>query len=351
MYRPTMTRRDWAERLPEGVRIEGRDRHTFTLGVQLPTSGDDLWLMRCPAHPKEHVFKILVTQSKDGEGSSDLYCPYCGHHELDLWPFAPDQRARLEAAAHAAAEQYVNAELDAMLGKVLGGRSRASSRRSAISIQMTYKPASPPARRVLPTFEVEETRRTMQCGTCDERFAVYGLALYCPTCGQLAPAQQFSELVRVQQERLASIDGLPAEHERALKESGALTSIYESTIKDGFTALETYLKARFTTDAPAVPLKAKGNVFQRLDEAADLYRDHLGVDLRALVGPASWSELLRVAAIRHVLVHNAGIVDDKYLTTQPDWPQREGQRIQVGRDHAFGFLEILAGFADAVAPA
>jgi Zn finger protein HypA/HybF involved in hydrogenase expression len=346
-----MTRRDWERRLPEGVRIEGRDHASFTLGVELPTSGDDLWLMRCPAHPKEHVFKIRVTQGEDGEGSSDLYCPYCGHHERDVWPFAPGQQARLEAAAQAAAEQYVAAELDAMLGKALGGRSRASSRRSAISVQLTYKPAKPPSRRVLPTFEVEETRRTMQCGACNERFAVYGLALYCPSCGQLAPTQQFSELVRVQRERLAAMDTFPAELKQALKESGALSSTQESTIKDGLTALETYLKARFIADAPAVSLKGKGNVFQRLNEAAELYRDHLGVDLPSLVGPAGWSDLLRVAAIRHVLVHNAGIVDDRFLAIQRGWPQHVGQRIQVSTDDTDRFLEILEGLAVAVAPA
>jgi late competence protein required for DNA uptake (superfamily II DNA/RNA helicase) len=78
----------------------------------------------------------------------------------------------------------------------------------------------------------------MECERCKERFAVYGLAIYCPSCAQLAPAQQFDELVRVQQERLAALDVIPTEQKRLLAESGVLTANYESTIKDGFTALE-----------------------------------------------------------------------------------------------------------------
>lgn len=191
----------------------------------------------------------------------------------------------------------------------------------------------------------------MQCAVCDERFAVYGLALYCPNCGRMAPVQQFAELIRVQQDRLAALDALPADHKRALADSGVLTTTYESTLKDGFSALEAYLKARFTTDAPTVSLDGKGAVFQRLDDAADLYRDHLGVDLPALVGPDGWAHLARVAAIRHVLVHSAGIVDSKFLDRLADWPQQVGQKVHVSEHDARRFLEVLADLAAAVQPA
>jgi hypothetical protein len=70
--------------------------------------------------------------------------------------------------------------------------------------------------------------------------------------------QQFGELLRIQQERLAALDAIPTEHKRQLAESGVLTANYESTIKDGFTALETYLKSRFIADAPIVSLVGKG---------------------------------------------------------------------------------------------
>ncbi len=341
--------REWERRLPDGVRMESRDRDGFRLGVSLPVGDDGLWPMRCPQHPDDHIFKIPVTQNDDAE-SSALYCAYCGHYEDDLWAFAPEQRAVMTAAATAAAEQYVAAELNDLLGRAFGGRSRPSSRRSGFSVDIGYKPGRPPSRRALPSFEIEETRRTMQCEICQEQFAVYGLAIYCPNCGQLAPAQQFGELVRVQQERLAALDAVADEHKRSLAESGVLTANYESTIKDGFTALETYLKARFVTDAPDVSLAGKGAVFQRLDDAAGLYRDHLDVDLRVLVTGDGWRHLIRVAAIRHVLVHNAGVVDAKFLDREPDWPQKPGQRLHVSESDARRFLSILVQLAVAVGP-
>lgn len=193
-----MSRGDWERRLPRGVHLESRDRSGFRLGVAMPVGGDGLWPMRCPKHPEDHFFKIEVTQKSDDDEDfepedSRLYCPYCGHG-ADLWDFAPEQHARLMAAATAAAEQYTASMLDEMLGKAFGGRSRFSSRRSGISIE--FKPGNPPHRRSLPEpGEVKETRRTMQCQACEEVVAVYGLAIYCPNCGLLAPAQQFGGTV------------------------------------------------------------------------------------------------------------------------------------------------------------
>jgi hypothetical protein len=228
--------------------------------------------MRCQQQPRDHVFKVQVSQEQ--ESASPVHCPYCGYR-ADLWAFAPEQLAVAEAAATAVAEQHLAAEVSDMLRRTFGGSSHASSPHSGFGIDISYRSDSPPPRRSLPTFEVEETRRTMECERCQEQFAVYGLAIYCPSCGQLAPAQQFGELLRVQQERLAALDVIPTEHKRPLAESGVLTANYESTIKDGFTALETYLKSRFIADAPTVSLVGKGPVFQRLEEAAELYTAHL----------------------------------------------------------------------------
>ncbi len=312
----------------------------------MPVGEDGLWPMRCPEHPEDHFFKIEVTQKRVDDQSPDaetgdtlLYCAYCGY-AADLWDFAPEQHARLMAAATAAAEQYAASMLDDMLGKAFGGRSRSSSRGSGISIE--FKRASPPRRRSLPDpREVEETRRTMQCQVCEEVVAVYGLAIYCPNCGQLAPVQQFGELIRMHRDGLAALDALPQEVKRELAEGGVLGTNYENTIKDGFGALETFLKARFEANARDISLQGKGNVFQRLGDAADLYREHLGVDLPALVGTGDWEHLIQMAAMRHVLVHNAGIVDSRFLDRLPDWPQQTGQRIQIKQSDATKFVALL----------
>ena len=72
------------------------------------------------------------------------------------------------------------------------------------------------------------------------------------------------------------------------------------------------------------------------------------MDLEAAVGAQVWAALLQAAAIRHVLTHNAGVIDAKFLTRVTDWPQRVGERLQVRRADADRFLDVLEQFAAAV---
>ena len=49
------------------------------------------------------------------------------------------------------------------------------------------------------------------------------------------------------------------------------------------------------------------------------------------------------------LVHNAGIVDAKFLDRLPDWPQQVGQRIQIKKSDADRFVALLDRAAAAFA--
>jgi hypothetical protein len=74
--------------------------------------------------------------------------------------------------------------------------------------------------------------------------------------------------------------------------------------------------------------KGKGNVFQRLDDFADLFSAHLSKDLPGNLG-SRWAELQRAWAGRHVYVHNDGVVHDRYLRAMPVTPLKPGQRLPV----------------------
>ena len=335
---------EWERWLPDGVEVNSRHPDGFTLAVPMPAE-DGLWLCVCP-QDADHRFKIKVTSGADDsadDDTSDIHCPYCGHR-APLWDFAPDQMQRMMTAATAAAEQMLQHDLSKMLGEAFGATRHRDS-----GISVTYEPGRPPPRRALPAVTSEPTRRTLTCQRCKETVAVYGLAVYRPACGRMAPAQQFAELIRGHRERLAALDALDAldpAGRRALDEAGVSALTHESTVKDAFGALETYLKDRFTEAAPDVAIpRARGNVFQRLDDANALYVEHLGLDLRALAGPATWDQLTLAAALRHVLTHNAGIVDAKFLARQPRWPQAEGQRLNVTRRQVDTLLDALESFA------
>jgi len=325
---------NWRDRLPEGVEYQDKTPDGFTLTVAMPAGDDGLLPLVCPVEP-DHRFKVRVIQGSGGS-PSDCHCPYCGHI-APTWDFMPAQMARVQEAAAGFGEQY----LQQLFSDMLGDMARRSS-------GWSYRPGTLPPTRSLPAYEIEPTRRSMTCLHCGETFAVYGLAIYCPECGQLAPQQQFTELVRVQRDRLAALERLDDDIQRELKEAGVFTINYESTFKDGFTALETYLKNRFDREATNVTKQPSTTTFQRLDDTNALYVAYVGIDLRQRAGQPLWDELQQAAAIRHVLVHNNGVIDDKFLARQPGWPQRLGERIQVRRTDVGSFVDALERFTAAV---
>jgi hypothetical protein len=74
-------------------------------------------------------------------------------------------------------------------------------------------------------------------------------------------------------------------------------------------------------------VRGKGKVFQRLNDFADLYRDHTGINLRAALRTA-WPILEAAWAARHIHTHADGVVDQKYLNQVPGSTLRVGQRLR-----------------------
>lgn len=327
----------WERRLPKGVEYGGRnaDNH-LSFGVTMPTDAEGMLPVQCPEH-EEHRFKVVVISSADGDAEvrRPMTCPYCGRQD-EAYAFMPQQQERATEAMKAAMQQMMVAEFTKMMQRATSG-----------SKFLTFKPGSPPPVAVLRTYDIDETRRAMLCSECGETTAVYGLAFYCPYCGLMAPATQFRDLIQVQRERLAALDDVDPPTRQRLDEAGVYTVTYESTIKDGFSALEAYLKQRFRAETPG-EAQPRSTTFQRLNDANDLYKSRLNVDLAAAAGPQVWTGLLEAAAIRHVLTHSAGTLDEQFLERMPGWPQALGQRIQVTRHRAEGFLDVLESFAAAV---
>ncbi len=205
------------------------------------------------------------------------------------------------------------------------------------------------------TYEQERTRRTMQCSRCSEMVAVFGMAMFCPGCGQLAPADQFTEMLEIERRTIANLAALPAEVRADMEAAGSLGRIYEDSIENTCGALESFLKAVFHERVPDPDTvlrtaRMNGNVFQRLADVDTLYRDHLAVDLPAALG-ANWSTLLESMAARHVITHCSGIVDQKYLDRVPSSTLRVGQRITATNVQVDSLLDAAAALGTLLAPA
>ncbi len=96
-------------------------------------------------------------------------------------------------------------------------------------------------------------------------------------------------------------------------------------------------------------IAGEGNVFQQLDDAAQLFRDHRVIDLPALLGTASWERLRLLYGIRHLLTHANGVVDAKHVARFPSHGVAVGQRVSPSFADAREALQLARKLANGVA--
>ncbi len=267
----------------------------------------------------------------EGETTDDVYCVACGYRGgVDTF-LTDDTRQRIREIALAATAHQTGDHIRAM--------------------GFDYEPAPMP--RTFYTYEQEKTLRTIGCGRCGESVAVFGPAFFCPGCGRLAPTNQFTEQIAIERRKIDNILRLPEETLAQFEADGGVVSVLENSVQNTATAVEVFLKAVFheRVENAASVLKTEkrtGNVFQRLGDVEAIFRDHVGIDLPAVLGD-TWTTLRENMAARHVLSHAAGIVDDKYVDQVPNSPLQVGLRIVVDRERVDGLLAAAAALADLLA--
>jgi hypothetical protein len=129
------------------------------------------------------------------------------------------------------------------------------------------------------------------------------------------------------------------------------TRIWVDTLENLVGLVETLTAAVFhaaVADA-AQRVKGKGNVFQRLDDTAELFVAAGYADLRAVLDPETWENLQQTRAARHVFTHNDGVVDDKYLAKVPNSPARPGQRLTISEHECHRAIRETEALCTAVA--
>ena len=297
--------------------------------VSMPTDEEGYYGRECPSC-KRH-FRIAAEDYEALPDELVLWCVYCGHRCSDSDFTTTQQMARLERAATDYAEQMASKMLDETFHG-LKRRSRGSM------VQITHRP-TPFHPKPLPGINEERLVRERACSDCELRYAVFGEHRFCPICGPLRPLTTALDSLTAEVIRLDAWSELPTDTHAQLRESGVLDRTYVDTIENAVGVVETLAKRVFEDRVSGAEqiLRRRGQVFQRLNDLADLFVEHLGVDVRGSLGTA-WAELQESWAVRHIFTHCDGIVDAKYLSDVPDSPLREGQRLIVSERMARSVL-------------
>jgi hypothetical protein len=314
-------------RTADGASYEGKnDDGNDVFKVEIPLDEHGYFGRQCPSC--DQIFRVNHEDYAAAPEDLVLWCTYCGHQAPHREFMTQHQKDRLMRVAMDAGTQL----MDDTLGKTFRDMARRTTGNKYFRVEYRSKPFYP---KPLPGINEEALVRERTCSACQVRYAVFGDHRFCPFSGPLSARDVATDALAAEAAKLNALASIPAESVPALREQGVFDRIYVDTLGSVVATVETLAKDVFATEVADHErvLAGKGNVFQRLDDLADLFAAPRGVDLKATAG-IRWGDLKRLWAARHVHIHNGGVVDERYLRAVPSSPLQPGRRVIVSDSDA-----------------
>jgi hypothetical protein len=313
-------------RMAQGADIVGSHGDSYEVLVSIPSDEHGFLGRQCPSC--QQIFRVDADEYKALPDDLELWCVYCGHHQDHSDFMTRQQHDRVMRVAHDLGVQIVGQALDDAFGKFRSPRRRTPRSGFGISIDLQYR-SSPFYPAPLPGIDEEKLIRVRTCAGCGLRYAVFGEHRFCPVCGKLPAMTVALDALSAETARLDGLEQLPAEATANLREQGVFTRLWVDTLENLVGVVETLGSALFRDAVPQAEqrLDGKGNIFQRLDDTADLFAAAGHSDLRTVLNADQWQRLIEFWAMRHVFTHNDGLVDARFLKKVPASTARIGQRL------------------------
>lgn len=264
-----------------------------------------------------------VKEPEKKEVTGYLYCPYCGHKaHLNLFP-TRDQVEWVKSMI----VRDVHKSFDKMLRETIGS-TRTTSRGGFFEVRLEYKPGILPSVR---HYAEKELQRVVDCDQCGKRYAVYGIAMFCPWCGKGNLKVHLKRSIEVIKSLMDAHDQIV---EKAGKESGY--HLLGNCLEDCVSLFEGFLKViykqllgqKYNSLQCSDKMAKLHNSFQNLSKARKIFKRDLSIDIFSTILPQELDFMGFQFAKRHVITHNLSLVDEKFKKQASTW-QTSGQDISL----------------------
>jgi len=251
----------------------------ITFKISIPS--DNGFVGRECKNPEcKRYFKVLITSFKD-----KMFCPYCGTLFDKSELITNDQSDFVREAGMEKVRAYAFNKLRDMFKETMGG-----------SKGIIWKPGNAYIpKSVSPNYSEKKVDSELECAQCNAKFQVYGIFGYCPAC-RCDNALIYETNIQL---IMKEIEG-STNKDRALRHAyNDLVSTFEAFCKNKNISNKKYN-------------------FQNLENAKLFFQDNFKIDM--LQGLSSDDELSikRIFQKRHVLQHNKGIIDQRYVNIIPE---------------------------------
>jgi hypothetical protein len=305
------------------------------LTVSLRSDSDGLIGRQCPRPDCKCYFKVSVKHLESFTGS-EMYCVKCGIKKGKNQFLTIQQKEYLKSVA---ARYILNS-----IGQQLKQFERKPNPNAFFSIGISVNYNLPEIRR----YVEKELKRNVVCSKCESSYALYGISFFCPFCGKRKPIDVFNENSKSIKKFLEMEKLLDVSTVDTFNKEGVLTQITESALKQSVTIFETYCKDKYVEEKLKVSkdkskehiLRQIGTSFQNIDRATQLFLE-FGFDLRNCVSQNEIARLKTGFEKRHVLTHNSGIIDYRYVKEIGGNETDVGNRIILTNDEVCAIISNL----------
>ena len=304
--------------------------------ISIPIETDDKGYVdkQCPAEECEFLFKVNKEDWENIFKEEAVFCPMCKHEAPSNEWFTIDQIEQGKAEALTIVKGTISNALRSGAKKFNQRQPKNSFISLSIKVKGSAKRTFP-----LPITAAEEMQLEIQCEKCHAHFAVIGSAYFCPACGHNSVTQTYMDSLRKIKAKKNNIDNIRKSlTETSGKDDAVLIirSMIESCIGDGVGAFQKYCEGLYEPFG-----KAPFNVFQRIDQGSKLWECAIGKGYDAWLNKDELTELTKLFQKRHLLAHQDGIVDTKYIEKAGDTSYKVGQRIVINENDIDILLNIL----------
>lgn len=264
----------------------------------------------------------------------EVTCPYCGLKENMQSFHTKEQIEWIYSMMH----KDVAKAFQSVFSNTF--KNTGLSSKGPISISFSYKPGFLPSVR---HYIEEELKTTVTCDNCSFKYSVYGISFFCPLCGAGNLLEHLKTSANVIQILLSESDRITKEHGEKVGyhlRGNALEDLV--SLFEGFTKQIYILKTKNTFaigKATNKIAKVKVN-FQRLEGAADFFNKDFAIDIFTFINKTERVFLENLFLKRHVITHNLGLVDSKYLSKAQAW-QKQGSEIDFSKDEISRALDVV----------
>ena len=318
-------------------------KDTIRFEVQMPVDEEGMFGRMCPNDECGKYFKADVSEFKKWP-KEYLYCPYCGVYQEAGEFLTKEQREYLQSIAMKKVLDELTPTLKSMEIK--------PDPRAFISLGIKVKIPNIQIRK----YVESEIEKKIVCEKCKTRCAVYGNSYFCMYCGQRDALNVYQENMDFIHRFLnfeTLVKNVPGvsntELTKVLKEVGMIEKLKEKSLDMIVTAFETFCKTNYIEKMkqldPSIDSNAEqkriGNSFQNIFKGDKLMKSNLKFDMLNGLSKDEIELLNLKFNKRHVLIHNSGIIDDRYLQNTNQDEKLLSRRVTLNKRKLEAMISLL----------